>query len=83
MLTPQTQNFDFSKTKAYNIQHLGDILKTELYVVNLHTNHTHTQFQSNIFIFGCTMLKNGYLKVMTSLFEMQFLAFLTAVRKNK
>ena len=56
--------------------------KNGMYVVNLHTNDTHTKFQSNIYIFGCAMVKQQ-VKLMPSLFEMQFLAFPIAVRKNK
>ena len=48
---------DFSKIKAYKIQNFGFIQKNELHVVKLHTNNTHTNFQSNIFIFGHAMVK--------------------------
>ena len=44
--------------------------------------HTiHTQFQSNIFIFGSAIVKN-HVRVM-SLFETQFLVFLIVVNKNE
>ena len=67
VLTPKTQNSDFSKINAYKGQHFGVIQKTGIHVVKLHTSNTHTKFQNNIFIFGCAMVKNQ-VNVMTSLF---------------
>ena len=48
----------FRKIKAYKPPIFWSYLKTVQYVVNLHTNKSQTKFQSNIFIFGCTMVKN-------------------------
>ena len=45
-----------------------------MYVIKLHTNNTHTKFQSITFIFGCAMAKNQ-INVM-SLFGMHFFVFL-------
>ena len=56
--TPKTQNLDFSKIDAFKNQVFGAI-KTGIYVVKLHTNNTHTRFQSNIFTFGCAMVKKN------------------------
>ena len=82
ILTPKTQSFDFSKTNGYKIQNFGGIQKNGLYVVNLHTDNIHRKFQNNIFIFGCAMVKKDNGDDVT-FFEMQFLAFLLAVRENK
>ena len=49
------------------MQHFGIIQKNELHIVNLHKNNTKTKFLSNIFIFGCAMVKKR-VKAMTSLF---------------
>ena len=81
-LAPKTQNFDFSKMNAYKDQNFEVFTKIGIHVANLHTNNTHAKFQTKMFIFGCAMIKNQ-VRVMTSLFLMQFLAFLIAVRKNK
>ena len=77
---PKTQNLDFSKIIAYKIQFFYDI-KNGIHSINIHTRNIHTQFQSNIFIFGCAMAKNQ-VRVM-SLFETQFLVFLIVVHKNE
>ena len=77
---PKTQNLDFSKIIAYKIQNFHDI-KNGIHSINIHTRNIHTQFQSNIFIFGCAMAKNQ-VRVM-SLFETQFLVFLIVVHKNE
>ena len=82
ILTPKNQNVNFSKINAYKFQNFGVIQKSGVYIVNLHTNNIYTAFQSNIFIFSCGIVKKQ-IKVITSLFEMQFLAFLLAVIKNK
>ena len=58
------------------------VIKNEIYVIKIHINNTHTQFQCNIFIFGCAITKNK-VKVMTSVFETHFLAFLIVVHNNK
>ena len=57
ILNNKTQNFDFSNIKAYKIRNFGFNQKTELHVVKVHTNNTHTKFQGNIFIFGFAMVK--------------------------
>ena len=48
----------------------------------MHTNSMHTKFQSNVFNFGCALLKKKQVKVM-SLFETQLLAFLIVVCEHK
>ena len=65
---PKTQNLDFEKIKAYK-RKKWSYPKNGKYVLKLHTNNTHTKFQSNIFIFGYAVVKNR-VKVMMSLFEM-------------
>ena len=61
--------------KLLRIQETGIMSQTFI-------KNTYTKFQSSIFIFGCAVV-NEQVKVMTSLFEMPFLVFLIAVRKNK
>ena len=46
-----------SKINAYKDKNFGVIQKTGIYVVKLHTNNTHTKFQSNILTFGCAMVR--------------------------
>ena len=56
-----------SKMNAYKDQNFEVIQQTRMYIVNLHTNNTHTKFQSNIpYIWPCNGKKQG--KVMTSPF---------------
>ena len=47
ILTPKTQNFDFSKRKDYKIQNFG-VIKNGLYVVKFHTKNIQTKFQKPI-----------------------------------
>ena len=63
----QLKIFVFSKINTYKIQSFG-VLKNGVYVVMLHTNNIPTIFQSDVFIYGCAMVKNRYLNVMTSPF---------------
>ena len=57
---------------AYKDQNFGVIQETRMYIVNLHTNNTHTEFQSNIFTFGCAMVKKtgkgDYITVLNEIF---------------
>ena len=52
-----------------------------MHVIKLHTSNTLTQFQSNILL--DVQWSNNLVRVMMSLFEMQFLAFLVVIGKNK
>ena len=56
-MTPKTQNFEFSKLIAYEIQNHHDIQKNGIYAINIHTNNMQTTIQSNVFIFDCAMVK--------------------------
>ena len=49
------------------MQNFQVIQKTEIYVIEIDRNNTHTKFQSNIIVFGCAMAKKQ-VKVMTSHF---------------
>ena len=49
----------------------------------MHTNNTHTQFQSNMFVFGCTITRKPGKGDDATFFEIPFLAFLIVVNKNK
>ena len=51
-LTPQNQNFDFSKINAPKHEHFIDIQKTGMYITELCAPSTCTKFQANTFIFG-------------------------------
>ena len=81
---PKNQNFDFFRLLPQN-QILKDIKKTGIWSINLCTNSRCTKFQANIFIFGCSVQwsKKQMIKVMTSLFETIFWAFLIFVCQNK
>ena len=54
-LTPKNQNFNLSKICAQKIQNFIDIRKNGIYVIELCVTNCCTQFQANIFIFGCEM----------------------------
>ena len=58
------------------------IQKTGTYVVKIHTNNTHTKFQSNILIFGYVIVKKPG-KVDAATFLNPIFAFLFIVRKNE
>ena len=58
VLTTKIQNFDFSKINTFKFQNF-EVIKTEIYDVNLHTNNAHAKFQTNMFILGCAMKKTG------------------------
>ena len=54
-MTPKNQKFDFSKINAENFQNFIDIQKTGIYIIELCVTNMCTEFQANIFIFGCAM----------------------------
>ena len=54
---PKIQNFFFPKITAYKTQMFPFIQKNGIYVIEIHTNNTHTKFQNNIFAFDCAMAK--------------------------
>ena len=82
ILTPKIHNFNFSKIIAYKIQNFWVIQKKWMYVIEKHTKNAQTKFQSNMFVFGCAIAQKQK-KVMMSHFEMQFVAFVIVVHKNK
>ena len=82
-MTLKTQNFHFVKIVAYKIQDFHVIETTGMYVIKKHTNNRHTQIQSALLIFRYAMAKKKQVKVMTLLFETQFLALLIIVPENK
>ena len=78
---PKIQNFNFQKILTIK-SNILIVSKNRIYVIEMHTSSTHTKFQSNILVLGCAMAKKQG-RVMTSHFEMHFLAFLTVVLKKK
>ena len=61
---PQNLKFHFfPKTMARIIQNF-QVIKNRIHLIEIHTNNTHAKFQSNIFVFDCTMAKKQ-IKVMT------------------
>ena len=72
----------FPKINAYKDQNFS-FPKKEIYIVKLHTNNTHTKFQSNSFTFGCAMVTKPGKGVYVTFFKIHFLAFQIVVRKNK
>ena len=54
ILTPQNQNFDILKINTQNFQNFIDI-KNGTYAIELYVTNRCTEFQANIFIFGCAM----------------------------
>ena len=58
------------------------LLKNGKSIVKLRTNNTRAKFQSNIFIFGCAMVKKK-VKCDGIIFDAVFGISVTVVRKNK
>ena len=58
ILTAKLKILIFQNNCLQNLN-LQDIQTTGIYDIKIHTNNTHTRFQSNTFIFGCGMAKKG------------------------
>ena len=58
ILIPKAQNYDFLNICLLNPK-VESYPKTGTYVVKPHTDNTHTKLQSNIFRFGCAMVKQA------------------------
>ena len=50
-LTPNNQNFDFSKMNTQKIENFTDIQKIWIYIIELSVTNMCAKFQANIFIF--------------------------------